>query len=122
MAASVTAETSSFLAGEIGQFVDALDGDQRRIHVEADQAEIGQFCGRPGDEGPVEFFGFDQRDQRIEFGVRLAPFRQTTCGGRGSTVLAPVAATMRSSRKVGRAPPWMTRFMMSIQTDGLVSV
>jgi hypothetical protein len=37
--------------------------------------------------------------------VRLAPLRQTTCGGRGSTVVAPVAATMRSSRRwAGRRP------------------
>ncbi len=60
------------LAGEVGQLVDALDGDQRRIHVEADQAEIGELLAGLG-EGPVELLGFDERDQRIEFG-RAAGF------------------------------------------------
>src|SRR6185437_8308742 len=30
------------LAGDLRDLVDALDGDQRRVHVEGDQAEVGQ--------------------------------------------------------------------------------
>src|SRR5574343_194056 len=55
------------LAGEVGQFVDAFDGDQRRIHVEADQPEIGQLAVGRG-KSPVELLCFDQWDQGIELG------------------------------------------------------
>ena len=59
MAASGDGGDFGLAAGEVGQLVDAFDGDEGRIHVEGDQSEIGQLAAG-FDEGPVEGFAFDE--------------------------------------------------------------
>src|SRR5574343_1598471 len=110
MAASVTSETSAFLpaksaSSSMHSMVISVESMSKQIRPKSESFLPGWVKAQSSFSASIS--GISASNSAL----RSAFFRQTTCGGRGSTALAPVAATMRSSRKVGRAPPWMMRFM-----------
>src|SRR5574343_1753585 len=116
MAASVTAETSAFLpaksaSSSMHSMVISVESMSKQISPKSDS-----FLPA-GTKAQSSFSASISGISSSNAGVRVAPSKRSTCGGRGSTVDAPVAVKMRSRRKVGRAPPWMMRFIaISAQT------
>src|SRR5574343_704090 len=110
MAASVTSDTSAFLpaksaSSSMHSMVISVESMSKQIRPKSESL-------RPASTKAQSSFSASMSGIRASnSGVRRASVRRTTCGGRGCTAAAPVAATIFSSRKVGKAPPWMIRFM-----------
>ena len=94
IAASVTAATFGLDPGIVGQFVDAFDGDHRRIHV-GDEQRLSAVRGGLDDD--VVF-----ADQAFERGARLGIDRRAN--GR-SNALALVEPDRRPSRSAPHSAP-----------------